>query len=85
MTAVTTSGLGVTINLATEWTSKLWAWAIVVALTALSAILALWITRGQADQPAPAVAGLTVRDATIGRDNIQLGRVGGNVTIERDA
>jgi hypothetical protein len=83
--AVTTSALGVTINLATAWKSNLVAWAIVVALTALSAVLALWITRRQADRPAPAIPELTVRNASIGRDNIQLGQVGGDVTIERDA
>ncbi len=82
--ALATSGLGVAINLATEWKTNLWAWAAVVVITLLSAGVTLWLTRRQLDQEAWKSRGLVVESAHIGRDNIQIGRVEGNVTIERD-
>jgi len=82
--ALATSGLGVAINLATEWKTNLWAWAAVVVITLLSAGVTLWLTRRQLDQEARKSRGLVVESAHIGRDNIQIGRVEGNVTIERD-
>jgi hypothetical protein len=79
--ALATSAVGVAVNLATDWRTNVVAWVVVVVLTLLSAGVTIWLIRRQE----PSASGWpVVRDATIGRDNIQLGRVGRDVTIERD-
>lgn len=84
LSAVATAGLGVAINYATEWKTSFWAWAAVAVITVLVAGATLWLVRRQAGRDAQEHAGPIVKNARIGRDNIQVGPVGGNVTIRRD-
>ncbi len=44
LTSVIATGLGITINLATEWKSNAFAWLGVAALTAVSFGVSLWLT-----------------------------------------
>jgi len=78
-TAVVSSGVAIVINLATEWKTNIWAWAAVAALTLVAAALSLWLARRPDTSAPPGVS----MSGSVGRDNIQLGPVGGNARIER--
>lgn len=78
-TAAVSSGVAIVINLATEWKTNIWAWAAVAALTLVAAALSLWLAR-RPDASAPPGVSMS---GSVGRDNIQLGPVGGNARIER--
>ena len=81
-TAVVGSGVATVINLATEWKTNVWAWVAVAVLTLLAAGLSLWLAcRSETTTPAapPAVS----QSGSVGRDNIQIGRVGRDARIDR--
>ncbi|MGH3568805.1 MAG: hypothetical protein ACRDRH_22815 [Pseudonocardia sp.] len=78
-TAVVSSGVAVVVNLATEWGTNVWAWAAVVVLTLVAAALSLWLARRSDASTRPGVS----MSGSVGRDNIQLGQVGGSATVER--
>ena len=78
-TAVVGSGAAIVINLATEWKSSVWAWMAVAVLTMLAAGLSLWLARGSSTVAAPGVS----QTGLVGRDNIQIGQVGGDARVDR--
>jgi hypothetical protein len=51
--AVSTSLVGVAVNLATQWQDNLWAWLAVGVLTVIVAVVSVWLTRRQAGADAP--------------------------------
>jgi len=54
LAAIVTSAVSVAVNYATGWTSNLWAWLVVVALTLAAAVLTLQPSRhadGQSRKP----------------------------------
>jgi hypothetical protein len=84
VSAVATSGLGVLVNFATDWKTDVWAWVGVALITMLIAGVTLWLARRQTQRDDGVSGGPLVQHACIGRDNIQIGEAGGNVTINRD-
>jgi hypothetical protein len=84
--AAVSAGGAVAINLATEWKSNVWAWVAVTALTAVAAVLSLWIVRRS--QPPAFLPGAPPRTSStsvdargaqgvqIGDHNIQNLRIG---------
>lgn len=52
LSAVVASGVGVSVNLATELGTNVWAWVAVGVLTLAAAGVAVWMGRGQEQEPA---------------------------------
>jgi hypothetical protein len=78
--AVVTSGIAIAINYATSGQNNVWAWAIVGALTLISAGVSVWLYR-QADSPDTASVGGNA-NVNIGRKN-RMGKV--RADARRDA
>ncbi|GLY50083.1 hypothetical protein [Lentzea sp. NBRC 102530] len=53
--AVVLSGTAITINLATDWKTNLWAWLGVFALTAATAAVSYWLYKAQDQSQPPSV------------------------------
>ncbi len=68
VTAITTSGVAIALNLATEWKTNFWAWLAVGVLTVTSGVVAVWLYRRQTSTAAESSHRVGVgNEAEIGR------------------
>jgi hypothetical protein len=85
-TAVVASGVGVSVNVATDLKTNLWAWVVVAVLTVAAAGVAVWAQRPRPDQQPPVTAGGPGGGGTDGggTHNEMSGEVAGSVVQGRD-
>lgn len=82
-TSAVAAGLAIAVNLATEWKADPWTWVAVAVLTALSAVVSLWLHRRSSETgPGPGSGPEPGSGSTV--SNTITGNVSGQTVQARD-